>query len=225
METILKRCSRDDGTIFTLDIPDVYGVKATLYVLNGGTWPLEPEVGDFAYDILTTTFQVRYPNGWRSVTVPDVKSLVWHPSVQGVIVSFTLSAIPFWRSVNRTNICKFDSIVSVFDHFLNKLDPTRLKCATISSAYTLANCDRERSLSEFETVFALRSCELIIVIQKENQVTGSKERMSSKETVSISVFTHYARLTFTTECLRLHGGPSSSNITNDSSFSVGLLVI
>ena len=192
METLLKQCSRDDGTIFTLEIPNVYGEEATLYVLNGGTRPQDPKVGDFAYDISTTMIQVRHPNDWRSITVPDVKSLVQHPNSHGTVVAFTSGAIPFWNDAQESNICKFDSVAAILSHFRQTFDPSKLKSTIIPPASHIAN-GNVGSHSESE-IFTPHSCELIVVIQKEDQM----EMMTPENKVKarISVSKKYAWLIF-----------------------------
>ncbi|KAG6371344.1 hypothetical protein JVT61DRAFT_9540 [Boletus reticuloceps] len=125
MDLILEESFKNKRKIFLLQIPDVDDVGATLYVLNGGTMPPMPLVGDFAYDFARGTSEVYHPNGWRTFTVADVESLLRHPNVNSLIVMFTA----FWRKTSRgqvTQQCNFSTVDALLSHFRWTFDSSKL---------------------------------------------------------------------------------------------------
>lgn len=153
MDQILEELFEDNGKVLTLDIPDVDAMAATLYILNGGTPPPAPVVGDFAYDFAHAKFEVYHPNGWRSFTVADIESLLRHPNGDPLIVTFTASgAIPFWKQTKQgqvTERCNFGSIDAMLSHFRRTFDSRKLKVISVPSTPSLANPEqRTDSYSE-----------------------------------------------------------------------------
>ncbi|KAG6374272.1 hypothetical protein JVT61DRAFT_4293 [Boletus reticuloceps] len=120
MDLILEESLKNKCKIFLLQIPDVDDIGATLYVLNSGTMPPMPLVGDFTYNFVHGTSKVYHPNGWWMFMVADVESLLRHPNVNSLIIAFTASGIPFWRKTSRgqvTQRCNFSTIDALLSHF------------------------------------------------------------------------------------------------------------
>lgn len=145
METILKQCSQDRNMVISVDIADVDGGAAALYVLNGGTRPPIPVVGDFIYDFSTLIFQVYYPNGWRTVTIFEVESMVYHPDGNPSIVSFTSKALPFWMPVTEEqegHQCRFDNVHMLLMHFRQTFNAEKFNIFTLPSTSSLSHTKR-----------------------------------------------------------------------------------
>ncbi|KIK74496.1 hypothetical protein PAXRUDRAFT_29162, partial [Paxillus rubicundulus Ve08.2h10] len=131
METILIECSEDNGMVCSVAIIDIDGGAATLYVLNGGTSLPTPNVGNFAYDFSTCTFQVFYSNGWIAIPISALDSGVSHPKGNKSSVSFTASALPFWmpfrRNVIQPRPCPFKNMEMLLSHFRGTYDPSNIR--------------------------------------------------------------------------------------------------
>ena len=47
----LLATSQCDSTVLSVDMPELCGGPATLYILNSGVWPPMPVIGDFTYNL------------------------------------------------------------------------------------------------------------------------------------------------------------------------------
>lgn len=131
--------------VASLEIPDVDDITATLYVLNGGTLPLKPLIGDFAYNFARGTFEIFHSNCWRPCTVSDVRSLVRHPKNNNTVVSFTGGGVPFWKRMVHgqvTQRCTFTSVEEILKHFRRTFDSSKLKIVTFSPATSPTNAEQ-----------------------------------------------------------------------------------
>lgn len=131
MESLLASSQRD-GTVLSIDIPDLSGGPATLYVLNGGARPPMPVVGDFAYDLRHLSFKVYHRSGWENTTRDDIQSRAWHPNGNHSIVTLTAGGLPYWMPANKNEDkgihgCKFDTVEDLLDHFRTTVDVKRIK--------------------------------------------------------------------------------------------------
>ncbi|KAG6376670.1 hypothetical protein JVT61DRAFT_1673 [Boletus reticuloceps] len=95
MQNILE-CHLSNYTSAWVTITDVTAGATRLYLLNGGTWPPISVVGDFTYNLKNSTMQVFKNDGWKSFTIWDVASMLWHPTGNGLLVNFSHWGLPFW---------------------------------------------------------------------------------------------------------------------------------
>ena len=126
MESILER-SRFNGTSCWIDIANVGGGAARLYLLNGGTRPPKPVVGDFTYDFKNSTMQVYDKDVWKPVTIQDVESRLWHPTGNGSMLCFTDLGLPFWMSPDEgCSGCEFGTVDDVLCQLRERCDTNKI---------------------------------------------------------------------------------------------------
>lgn len=135
---------QEKQSLLSVNIPDVDGGAATLYVSNGGTRPSTPRVGDFLYDLLTTSFHVYHSDGWKGSLLEDVERLLWHPDGNNAVVSFTGHAIPYWMPAIRhqgkleLGFHTMDALLREFKKSLNPKEFTvRIHSAQSKSDFSL----------------------------------------------------------------------------------------
>ncbi|KAF8414637.1 hypothetical protein L210DRAFT_3658740 [Boletus edulis BED1] len=129
MQNILERC-RSHCTSAWVAIPDVGAGAAKLYLLNGGTWPPTPVVGDFAYDLKNSTMHLFKKDGWHNVMMQDVASRLWNPTGNGSIVGFTHRGLPFWTGPDDDEDdepCEFSSVEHLVEEFVQRFDPAKTR--------------------------------------------------------------------------------------------------
>lgn len=120
MESFIESHSQDHQAVFSVDINDIGGGGATLYLLKGGIRPPFPLPGDFMYDLSIGTFNVYYPNGWRAFTIEEIESTIWSPNGNQSVVSFTLGSLPYWAPVElgqervQSRFCTVEDLLSQF---------------------------------------------------------------------------------------------------------------
>jgi hypothetical protein len=135
MEHTLLQASQNGRTILSVDIADVDGGAATLYLMNGGPQPQSPEVGDFAYDFSRHTFSIRTEAGWRTMGKDQIFDRVEHPSGRlGSCLDFTRGGLPFWRPTGEErNDTRgmFSSIQSLLSNFRATFDARKIKTQNI----------------------------------------------------------------------------------------------
>lgn len=125
MEYILERAKSND---FWVDIADVGSGKAKLYLLNGGTPPPRPALGDFAYDFNRKTMQVFYGDGWRTVTIQDIDSRLSHPTGNKAVVWLTDKGLPFWMpALAEDRLCNFRTVESILRCFSQQSDARKIQ--------------------------------------------------------------------------------------------------
>lgn len=140
MESLLAT-SQSDGTVLSVDIPDLCGGPATLYVLNGGARPPMPVVGDFAYDLRDSRFNVYHSDGWKNTTWGAIQSRAWHPNGNHSVVKFTTGGLPYWMPANKKSDTEiyaitFATVEDILNHFRRTVDVKRIKvspCLTTCS--------------------------------------------------------------------------------------------
>ncbi|KAG6378036.1 hypothetical protein JVT61DRAFT_13716 [Boletus reticuloceps] len=124
----LKPCFKYESCLFSLNIPDLDGGPATLYMSNGSMRPPTPQVGDFFYDFSAMMFHIYFSDGWVSFTLEDMESLVCHPSGNNAVMLFTGRAIPYWMLTVTLGLggnpeIEFDSVNTLFTKFEMIFDP------------------------------------------------------------------------------------------------------
>lgn len=121
MENIIHFASQEQDVVFSIDIADVGGGPAKLYIWNGGMWSPNPCIGDFLYDFQNHDFCIYQSSGWKKVSMAEVISQVKHPKHgKASVVSFTQTALPYWMpagtNLGRLNI-KFPTLYETLRHF------------------------------------------------------------------------------------------------------------
>jgi len=134
MERFLESYTRDDQTVLSVNINDIGGGGNTLYLLNGTTRLPMALLRDFSYNLPASTFNIYHLDGWRMVTVGEVKSLILHPNGNWSAVAFTVGVLPYWVPVVPGQECtrsRFSSVENLLSHFqrtfdVKKITPIRL---------------------------------------------------------------------------------------------------
>lgn len=144
MDNTFCRRSQNDDLLFWVEIADVGGGASILYVVNGGRWPPNPTVGNFAYDLSSLALKVYYPEGWRDITIADIESLVWHPAENRSVVNVTRGGLPFWNPVSSGDEesrrpCKFQTVEGLVSHFQRTFDNGKIKVTNPSSTSVLGS--------------------------------------------------------------------------------------
>ncbi|KAG6370432.1 hypothetical protein JVT61DRAFT_12047 [Boletus reticuloceps] len=126
MESILEHC-RSNCTSSWVENPDVGGGAAKLYLLNGGTWPPMPAVGDFAYNLEDSTVHVYDKEVWKKFTIQDFTSTLWNPTGNRSIVYFTHRELPFWMCLDEDDYdtCEFSMVDALIQGFIQCFDPAK----------------------------------------------------------------------------------------------------
>lgn len=139
MERLLETYTRDDQTVLSVNINDIGGGGATLYLSNGTTRLPTALLGDFEYNLPASTFNIYHLDGWRTVTVGEVESLVLHPNGNRSAVAFTVGALPYWVPVEpgQERIrSRFPSVKDLLSHFRRTFDVKKITLVKLPGAHS-----------------------------------------------------------------------------------------